>query len=89
MPVLGGLDATLHLTSILPAVRVIVCTAYTDDTMCERAHEAGAVAVVAKGGHPSEVLAAIRQAWIQAQADRAWEATLSEPPGVAGSTGQQ
>ena len=77
MPVLGGLDATLHLTSTLPAVQVIVCTAYTDETICERAREAGAAAVVAKGDHPSEVLAAIRQAWIQVQADRAWEAIPS------------
>jgi hypothetical protein len=55
--------------------------------VCERAREAGAVAVVAKGDHPREVLAAIRRAWIQIQAERASEAALS--PGVAGSTCQQ
>jgi CheY-like chemotaxis protein len=77
MPVLGGLDATLYLTRALPAVRVIVCTAYTELTLSERAREAGAVAVVAKGDHPREFLAAIQQAWIQILVDRAWGTAVS------------
>jgi len=75
MPVLGGIDATRHLANMLPAARVIVCSAYADDTMREQAREAGAAAVIAKGDHPREFLDAIGQAWSQIQADRAWAAT--------------
>jgi DNA-binding NarL/FixJ family response regulator len=71
MPVLGGIDATLRLSRTTSAVRVIVCTVYSDQTINEQAFRAGAVAVVAKGDHPRELLAAIHQAGAGVPADGA------------------
>lgn len=71
MPVLGGIEATLRLAHATPAVQVIVCSVYTDSTVCEQAFGAGAVAVVAKGDHPRVLLSAVHQAWVHALDDRA------------------
>jgi two-component system invasion response regulator UvrY len=77
MPVLGGIEATARLTQAAPAVRVVVCTAYSDKSVSQLAVQAGAVAVVAKGEHPRALLATIHRAWTQVLADRAWQVVPS------------
>lgn len=74
MPVLGGIDATLWLRDAAPAIRVIVCSAYTDPTVSAQAVEAGAAAVVVKGDHPRELLGAVERTWREAATGRAWQA---------------
>jgi DNA-binding NarL/FixJ family response regulator len=73
MPVLGGIDATVRLRRAVPAVKVIVCSAYTDPIVSEQAREAGAAAVVVKGDHPRELLGAVERAWHEAVAGSAWQ----------------
>jgi DNA-binding NarL/FixJ family response regulator len=77
MPVLGGIDATLRLRHAAPAIRVIVCSAYTDPTVSAQAQAAGAAAVVVKGDHPRELLGAVERAWHEPVADTARQAVPS------------
>ena len=59
MPVLDGLGATRAVLEALPSTRVVMVTASADDEDERRAHEAGVVAYVRKGGFAGELFDAI------------------------------
>jgi DNA-binding NarL/FixJ family response regulator len=63
MPVMGGIEATRQLTRALPAVQVIICTAYDDASLHQGAKEAGAFAVIVKGCPPRMLLEVVERAW--------------------------
>jgi two-component system, NarL family, response regulator LiaR len=62
MPVLDGIDATRMLRRLRPAIRIVVVTASTDPDDCERALDAGAVAVVTKAAAAAAVCEAVHAA---------------------------
>lgn len=64
MPRLGGIDATRRLSESMPAIRVVLFTAFDEPCLRSQAAEAGAFAVAVKGQHPSRLMRAIRDAWI-------------------------
>lgn len=78
MPVMGGIEATRHMTKALPMTQVIICTAYDDASLHQSAKEAGAFAVVVKGCPPRALLEVVERAWRhkmeldRAEAERRW-----------------
>lgn len=69
MPVLDGISATRGVGRVSPASRVVVLTASTSPDDERRAREAGAVAVLRKGCHSTDLFNAI----------------FAEPPATEGS----
>lgn len=67
MPGMGGIEATRQLTSALPAVQVVICTAYDDASLHQGAKEAGAFAVLVKGCPPRQLLEMVDRAWAYKQ----------------------
>lgn len=67
MPGMGGIEATRQLTSTLPAVQVVICTAYDDASLHQGAKEAGAFAVLVKGCPPRQLLEMVDRAWAYKQ----------------------
>lgn len=59
---LDGLEATCLLTSHYPGVAVILHTAFAGQ-LGEQARRVGAVAEIAKGTHPAELVNAIQRAY--------------------------
>jgi DNA-binding NarL/FixJ family response regulator len=63
MPGVDGLQATKHITSAHPYVRVVVYSAFNSHGTQQAARQAGATAFVVKGGPPNQVHAAVLAAW--------------------------
>jgi len=61
MPRLNGLEATRQLKKALPATRVLILSAYSDDAYVESATEAGAAGFLLKRSSAREVAHAIRR----------------------------
>ncbi len=62
MPILNGIEATRAIRLAHPTVRVIGVTVHTEKPRLDAMLEAGAAAVVTKGGSAAELVAAIRGA---------------------------
>jgi DNA-binding NarL/FixJ family response regulator len=62
MPLLNGLDAGRELKKLLPKVKLIFLTMYTDPDLAREAIQAGASAYLLKTSAASELLKAIREA---------------------------
>lgn len=60
MPLLNGIEATRQILDFLPATRVIVLSAHSDDEYVERVTELGAVGYVLKQSSLDDLAAAIR-----------------------------
>jgi DNA-binding NarL/FixJ family response regulator len=60
MPSMDGVEATRHLTGLLPDVAVLVVTMFDDDETVLSAMRAGARGYMLKGAQQEEILAAIR-----------------------------
>lgn len=61
MPRLNGLEATRQLTKALPATRVLILSAHSDDAYVENATEAGAAGFLLKRTSAQDVGEAIRK----------------------------
>jgi DNA-binding NarL/FixJ family response regulator len=48
MPKLNGLEATRQIRQVLPATRVLICSAHSEDAYVERAMELGAAGYISK-----------------------------------------
>jgi DNA-binding NarL/FixJ family response regulator len=57
-----GVDVTRTITSDRPGIRVVVLTAHVDEALLTRAAEAGACAVLPKGGSLTELMDSVRSA---------------------------
>jgi len=62
MPGIDGIEATKMITSSLPDTHVIVLTTFDDDSLRQRADEAGAAAYLVKTSSPQLITDAIFQA---------------------------
>ena len=60
MPLLNGIEATRQILELLPATRVVVLSAHSDDEYVERVTELGAVGYVLKQSSLDDLAAAIR-----------------------------
>ncbi|MFP4137299.1 MAG: response regulator [Halomonas sp.] len=61
MPGIGGLEATRKITRTLPDARVLVLTAWLEDTFAQRLLDAGAWGLVSKDSQHDEMVGAIRE----------------------------
>src|ERR1700675_2452191 len=61
MPQLNGLEATRQLLKILPATKVLMLSAHSDDAYVKNATECGAVGFLVKQTSAHEVCRAIRE----------------------------
>ncbi|TDB05686.1 response regulator [Halomonas marinisediminis] len=61
MPGIGGLEATRKITRALPDTRVLVLTAWLEDSFAQRLLDAGARGLVSKGSQHEEMVGAIRE----------------------------
>jgi len=61
MPHMGGLEVSLHLRDLLPAVRIIVLTEMEGSFVRQACLESGADACVYKNEMPEELVATIRK----------------------------
>jgi DNA-binding NarL/FixJ family response regulator len=62
MPILDGIAATGYLSRELPDTRVIVFSAFNDETYDQAAQAAGASCFLVKGAPPAVIVAAVREA---------------------------
>ena len=60
MPGIGGLEATRKITHGMDDIRVLVLTAFLEETFAQRLLEAGAHGFISKGSQHDEVVGAIR-----------------------------
>ncbi len=60
MPDVGGIDVTLAVKRLLPAVRILILTVHEDDGLLQEAIRAGASGYIIKRAVESELLNAIR-----------------------------
>jgi DNA-binding NarL/FixJ family response regulator len=60
MPVMDGLQAIPEIRRCSPRTRIVVLSAFNASEMEERALQAGAMAYLAKGSGPDEILATLR-----------------------------
>ncbi len=60
MPGIGGLEATRKIHRTLPDTRVLVLTAWLDETFAQRLLDAGAFGILSKDSQHAEMVAAIR-----------------------------
>jgi CheY-like chemotaxis protein len=63
MPQLDGLQATARIRQQLPHVRVVMFSSAEGAGQGDRARQAGASTLVAKGAPPEQLCAAVRAAW--------------------------
>ena len=63
MPKLNGIEAARQIKAKLPAVQVIMLSAYGDAALRQAAEEAGVYSYVVKGGPPNILWHTIRFAW--------------------------
>ncbi|WP_447895596.1 UvrY/SirA/GacA family response regulator transcription factor [Vreelandella sp. GE22] len=61
MPGIGGLEATRRICRTMKKVRVLILTAYVEDSTLRRMLEAGASGFLSKGADATEMIEAIRQ----------------------------
>ncbi|XNN88784.1 response regulator transcription factor [Curtobacterium flaccumfaciens] len=62
MPGAGGVEATRQVRALLPSVRVLVVTTFSDDHRVRAALAAGATGYLLKDAAPDDVVAAVRAA---------------------------
>jgi len=60
MPKLNGLEATRQIRQVLPATRVLICSAHSEDAYVERAMELGAAGYISKLTFVNILVTAIR-----------------------------
>ncbi|SDG01373.1 two component transcriptional regulator, LuxR family [Onishia taeanensis] len=60
MPGIGGLEATRKIAKTIDDCRVLVLTAFLEETFAQRLLDAGACGFIGKGAEPSEMVQAIR-----------------------------
>jgi DNA-binding NarL/FixJ family response regulator len=65
LPNINGLDACREITRNNPGAKVIMITAMVDDAIRSAAMAAGAFGFVHKSAAPDDLIAAIKQAWIE------------------------
>jgi DNA-binding NarL/FixJ family response regulator len=63
MPVMDGIKATRVLTDDVPDVKVLIMSAYEDDSLIDEAMEAGAVGYLVKGTLVADTVIAIKDAF--------------------------
>jgi DNA-binding NarL/FixJ family response regulator len=61
MPLLNGLEATRQILKALPATKVLILSAHSDDAYVKNANESGAVGFLLKQASSHEVCRAIRE----------------------------
>lgn len=61
MPVLNGIEATRQISEELPATKVIILSAYSDDDYLDRVLASGAAGYLLKGGSTKVLATAIRE----------------------------
>lgn len=61
MPVMNGIEATVHITRLYPRIRVIALTMHSERTFISRILKAGAAGYVLKNTGKQELLLAIRK----------------------------
>lgn len=61
MPGIGGLEATRKISRGMSDIKVLVLTAYLEDTFAQRLLDAGASGFISKGSELDEMVNAIRQ----------------------------
>ena len=61
MPLLNGLEATRQILKVLPATKVIMLSAHSDDSYVNDASESGAVGFLLKQASTQDVCTAIRE----------------------------
>jgi DNA-binding NarL/FixJ family response regulator len=61
MPLLNGLEATRQMLKVLPATKVLILSAHSDDAYVKNATESGAVGFLLKQTSSHEVCRAIRE----------------------------
>jgi len=61
MPLLNGLEATRQIIKIVPATKVLILSAYSDDAYIKNATEAGAAGFLIKQTSSKDVCRAIRE----------------------------
>lgn len=62
MPVMDGVQATRELVALLPTVRIVVLTSFSDHDRVAAALQAGAIGYLLKDCDPQDLLAAVRSA---------------------------
>jgi DNA-binding NarL/FixJ family response regulator len=62
LPKLSGIDCTVQIKKILPAIQIIMVTVYEDTDRISAALGAGACGYLLKRSTPAEIVAAIREA---------------------------
>jgi DNA-binding NarL/FixJ family response regulator len=62
MPVMDGIEATRRVLEVVPGVRIVVLTSFSDRSRVSEALAAGAVGYQLKDAEPAELLGAIRAA---------------------------
>ncbi|MBB3329250.1 two-component system invasion response regulator UvrY [Halomonas campaniensis] len=60
MPGIGGLEATRKIHRTMPGIRVLVLTAWLEETFAQRLLDAGAYGFLGKGSQHDEMVTAIR-----------------------------
>jgi two-component system invasion response regulator UvrY len=60
MPGIGGLEATRKIVRGMPDIKVVVLTAYLEETFAQRLLDAGASGFISKGSELDEMVRAIR-----------------------------
>ena len=60
MPGIGGLEATRKIVRGMPDIKVVVLTAYLEETFAQRLLDAGASGFISKGSELEEMVRAIR-----------------------------
>jgi DNA-binding NarL/FixJ family response regulator len=65
LPNVNGLDACREITRNNPRAKVIMITAMADDAIKEAALAAGAFGFLHKSAAPDDLIAAIKEAWMQ------------------------
>jgi DNA-binding NarL/FixJ family response regulator len=63
MPVMDGIAATKRLADQMPEVKVLIMSAYEDDSLIAEAMDAGAVGYLVKGTLVADTVVAIRAAF--------------------------
>ncbi len=90
MPLLNGLEATRQLLKLLPATKVLMLSAHSDDAYVKNATESGAVGFLLKQTSAHEVCQAIREVhsgktFFSSSISRHFHRLNSQLPGRAGS----
>jgi len=61
MPGIGGIEATRRVCQAIASIKVVVCSACTDNPYAQRVIDSGAYAYVSKNSHISEMIEAVKK----------------------------